>query len=58
MGEEVKGKMMEEVLEKGRTVEDAEEREEGAGRLNGSRMGDRGMRGRKEEEEAGEMGRK
>lgn len=54
----MKGKMVEEVLEKGRTVEDAEEKEEGAGRLTGSRMGDRGMRGRKEEEEAGEMGRK
>lgn len=59
-GEEARGKMAEEEEERGRTVEDAEkkERAEGVGRQKGSRVGERGLRERMEEAEAGEMERR
>lgn len=53
--------MAEEVGKRGRTVEGVDERErereEGEGRQKGSRVGEKGLRGRREVEGAGEMGR-
>lgn len=54
----MRGKTAEEGEARGRTEKEAEEREEGAGTQEGSRVGWRRLREMREVEDSGEMGRK